>query len=73
MNLPGSRWPDLLVLRAYILVGIGQGCEAAKLANAMKKTKNAELVREAQALLALIAARKGEHGDAASLLESADP
>jgi tetratricopeptide (TPR) repeat protein len=69
-ELPGSHWPDLLVLRAYILVAMAGDDEAAKMAKAMNKTKNAELVREAQALLALIAARKGEHGEAASLLES---
>lgn len=68
-DLPGSHWSDLLVLRAYILVGMDKDDEAAKMANAMKKTMNTDLVREAQALLALIAARKGEHGDAASLLE----
>lgn len=68
-ELPGSRWPDLLVLRAYILVGMDKDDEASKMAKAMKKSRNADLVREAQALLALIAARKGEHGDAASLLE----
>jgi tetratricopeptide (TPR) repeat protein len=68
-DLPGSRWPDLLVLQAYILVGMGKDDEAVKMATAMKKTKNAELVRDSQALLALIAARKGDHGEAASLLE----
>ena len=68
-DLPGSRWPDLLVLQAHIVAGMGKDAEAAALANAMKKTKNAELVRNAQALFALIAARKGDHGEAASLLE----
>lgn len=68
-DLPGSRWPDLLVLQSHLLLAMGKDGEAAKMANAMKKTKIADLVRNAQAVLALIAARKGDHGEAAYLLE----
>lgn len=68
-DLPGSRWPDLLVLQAHIMVAMGKDVEATALATAMKKTKSAELVRNAQVVFALIAARKGDHGEAASMLD----
>lgn len=69
-DLPGSRWPDLLVLRVHIMLAMGNDAEAAVLAGTMQKTKIAELVRNAQVVLALIAARKGDHGEATSLLEN---
>lgn len=69
-DLPGSHWPDLLVLQADILIAMGKDAEAAALATTMMKTKNAELVRDSQALLALIAARKGDHREASTLLET---
>lgn len=68
-DLPGSHWPDLLVLQSHILLASGKDEEAAKLAGVMEKTRNADLVQDAQALRALIAARKGDHGAAASLLD----
>lgn len=68
-DLPGSRWPDLLVLRAHIVLSMGKDDEAAELAKEMKATKNAVLVRNSQALLALIAARQGNHDKAAYLLD----
>lgn len=68
-DLPGSRWPDLLVLRAHIVFAMGKDTEAAELAKEMKATKNAVLVRNAQVLSALIEARKGDHGKASYLLE----
>jgi tetratricopeptide (TPR) repeat protein len=69
-DLPGSPWPDLFVLQAHILLAMGKDDEAAKLASAMEKTRNSDLVQDAQALRALIAARKGDHGAAAAMLES---
>jgi tetratricopeptide (TPR) repeat protein len=68
-DLPGSRWPDLLVLRAHIVLSMGKDDEAATLAKEMKATKNAALVRNAQVLFALIEARKGDHDKAAYLLD----
>ncbi|MES2657621.1 MAG: tetratricopeptide repeat protein [Verrucomicrobiota bacterium] len=69
-QLPGSHWPDLFVLQAHILLAMGKDDEAVKLASAMEKTKLPDLVQDAQALRALIAARKGDHGTATSLLDA---
>ena len=52
------------------MLAMGNDAGAAALADTMKKTKNAELVRNAQTVLALIAARKGDHGEAALLLDN---
>ncbi len=65
--LPGSYWPDLLVLQADILLAMGRDDEAAKLATAMDKTKNPPLVLDALALRALMSARHGDHGTASLL------
>lgn len=68
--LPGSCWPDLLVLQAHILLATGKDDEAAKLAATMEKSKRPDLVSGAVPLRALIAARKGDAGPAAAMLES---
>lgn len=71
VDLPGCRWPELFVLRAHILVAMGKDADAVTMASTMRKTKTPVLVCNSQALLALIAARKGDHGEAASLVEDA--
>jgi tetratricopeptide (TPR) repeat protein len=68
-ELPGSCWPDLYSLQAYVLLAMGRDAEAVELATAMKKSKNPGLAADSLALRALIAARKGEHSTAASLAE----
>lgn len=71
MDVPGCRWPELFVLRAHILLAMGKDADAATMASTMKKTKSPNLVCNSKTILALIAARKGDHGVAASLLEEA--
>jgi tetratricopeptide (TPR) repeat protein len=68
--LPGSCWPDLLVLKAHILLAMGTDAEAGKLAFTMDRIKQPDLVAGAVALRALIAARKGDSGPALLTLES---
>lgn len=68
--LPGSCWPDLLVLKAHILLAMGKDEEAAKLAVTMERIKQPDLVAEAVALRALIAAHKGDVGPALAILGS---
>lgn len=67
-DLPGSHWPSLLVLQAHSLVAIGRDAEAETIAAAMKKTRNPGLVRDSQGVRAVIAARKGDHLTAESLV-----
>lgn len=69
-SLPGSCWPDLLVLQGHVLLAMGRDEEAAKQASSMERTKQPDLVGGGVALRALIAARKGDTGPAMSLLET---
>jgi len=71
MDVPGCRWPELFVLRAHILLAMGKDADVVTMASTMKKTKTTELVCNSRTILALIAARKGEYGEAASHLEDA--
>lgn len=66
-DLPGSYWPVLIVLKAHTLLSMGKDAEAAALATTMRKSANADLARDACAVEAVIAARKGDHGTAAAL------
>ncbi|MCF7786523.1 MAG: hypothetical protein K9N47_10400 [Prosthecobacter sp.] len=66
-DLPGSYWPALIVLKAHTLLGMGKDAEAAALATTMRNSANADLARDARAVEAVIAARKGDHGTAAAL------
>ncbi len=68
-DLPGSYWPDLYSLQAHVLLAMGRDAEVVELATPMKRSKNAGLAADSQALRALIAARKGDHSAAASLAE----
>lgn len=68
-ELPGSCWPDLYSLQAHVLLAMGRDAELGELVTAMKRSKNAGLAADSQALRALIAARKGDHSAAASLAE----
>lgn len=70
-DLPGSRWPDLLVLRSHILLAMGDDKQAAEMAVTMRRTKSPELVRNSRTLQALISARKGEFNEAATFVEDA--
>lgn len=70
-TLPGSRWPDLLVLRSHILVAMGKDADAAAMAASMSRTKDPRLVCNSEVLLALLAARKGSHTEAAARLKDA--
>lgn len=70
--LPGSHWPKLLVLQADIQIAMGKDREAYALATAMRKTRDVGLVSDSQALFALIAARKGDQGDADELISIVD-
>jgi tetratricopeptide (TPR) repeat protein len=67
-DLPGSHWPDLMVLKAHALIAAGSDPEADGIAVAMRKTRNPDLVTDSLATRALIAARKGDHREADSLL-----
>lgn len=69
--LPGSYWPELSVMQAQILAATGKDEDSIKLAIAMEKTMNPDLVRDSQALRALISARKGDRYEAESMLEKA--
>ena len=71
MDVSGCRWPELFVLKAHILLAMGKDTDAAAMASTMKKNKSPNLACNARAILALIAARKSEYGEAASLLEEA--
>jgi tetratricopeptide (TPR) repeat protein len=53
------------------MLAMGKDADAVPMASTMRKTKNPGLVCNSQALLALIAARKGDFGEAASLVEDA--
>lgn len=68
-TLPGSRWPDLLILRSHILVAMGKDGDAAAMAATMSRTKDPRLVCNSEVLIALLAARKGEHSVAAARLD----
>jgi len=68
-DLPGSHWPDLMVLQAHVLLATGGHDEAEKLAAVLEKTKKTDLVSDARAIRLLIAARKGDCQPAASLAE----
>ncbi len=71
VDVPGCRWPELFVLKAHILLAMGKDADAAAMASTMRKTKTPNLVCNSRTILSLIAARKGDHGEAASLLEEA--
>lgn len=66
-ELPGSFWPELIVLQAHGLLAFGRDVEAAALVRSFEKTKHAALAADAKALLALLAARTGDHATAQSL------
>jgi tetratricopeptide (TPR) repeat protein len=66
-ELTGSWWPQIVVLRAHVLLALGKDAEAAVLAAAFEKSANAELKGDAQAVQAVIAARKGDHATATPL------
>ncbi|MFN0074881.1 MAG: tetratricopeptide repeat protein [Prosthecobacter sp.] len=66
-ELPGSFWPDLIVLQAHGLLALGKDVEAAALVSSFEKTTYAALAADAKAIRAVIAARAGDHSTALSL------
>lgn len=67
-DLPGSWWPQLLVLQANLLVATGKDAEAGPVAGSMASSGSPDLAAHGKALQALLAARKGDHAAAALLV-----
>jgi tetratricopeptide (TPR) repeat protein len=69
-DAPGSFWGDLAALKVAGLVSIGRDAEAEPLARqVIEMSANPETTRAAQAQLAGIAGRKGEHERAIKLCD----
>jgi tetratricopeptide (TPR) repeat protein len=66
-ELPGSFWPDLIVLQAHTLLALGRDVEAAALVSSFEKTTHTALVADAKAIRAVIAARAGDFSSAMPL------
>lgn len=66
-ELPGSWWPQLVVLQAQTLVALGREQDAAAAGAVLSGSTNPGLASQAKALQALVAARKGEMDTASSL------
>lgn len=69
-DAPGSHWPDVALLKLTATVALGRDTEAEPLAGQIiGQAGNPETARSAQAHLAGIAARKGDHAKAVQLCD----
>jgi tetratricopeptide (TPR) repeat protein len=69
-DAPGSYWPDLGLLRIGALVSLNRDADAEPLARQIaSQATNPETVRGAQAHLAGIAARRGDHAKAIEICD----
>lgn len=69
-DAPGSYWPDLGLLRIGALVALNRDADAEPLARQISgQATNPETVRGAQAHLAGIAARRGDHAKAIEICD----
>jgi tetratricopeptide (TPR) repeat protein len=66
-ELPGSFWPELVVLQAHSLLALGRDAEADALVGSFEKTTDVALAADAQAVRAVLAARAGNYESAMSL------
>lgn len=67
-DLPGSPWPDLVVLQSEILIALGKDAEASTLVAPIERSSDNNVKTSAATIRALVYARKGDHERAASLI-----
>ena len=69
-DAPGSYWGDIAILKLTALIALSKDSEAEPLGKQIaQQATNPETVRAAQARLAGIAARRGEHEQAIKILD----
>ncbi len=67
-DLPGSPWPDLVILQAHIFISLGKDAEAAALVASIERSSDKSVKSAVDATRALIFAEKGDHEKAALLI-----